>query len=186
MTSTDRTSRLIDGIAGHLRHPGFGGVSRNAGEGNTPRIQVDKKEDVIRNETTPGEDLNGEEVCSGKDGHMGADEVLPTGVLAAFWRWRDAMTFQNVSDRLIGDRMAEIGEGPGNAIVTPALVLLGHAEDQRFEFVADARTTRVGTMLRAVELASDQPAIPGHDGFRFRNTGHFGQILPPQPLANFG
>ena len=75
---------LIDSIARHLRHPGFGGVSGNAGEGNTPRIQVDKKEDVISNETTPGQDLSGEEVCSGKDGHVSGDEVLPSRGLAAF------------------------------------------------------------------------------------------------------
>jgi len=117
---------------------------------------------------------------------MGADEVLPSGALAAFWRGRDAMTFQNVSDRLIRDLMAEVGESADDAIVTPALVLLGDAEDEGFEFVAEARTARVGTMLRAVELASDQPAIPGEDGFRFRNTGHLRQTLPPQPLANLG
>src|SRR4051812_28418524 len=138
MTSTDRTSRLIHGIAGHLRR------------------------------------------------HVGGNEVLPTRVLAAFRRWRDAVAFKNVSDRLIGELMAEIGESAGNAIVAPTSVLLGHAEDQRFDFRADARTTQVGAMLRAVELAGDQTAIPGEDGLRFRNTGHLREILSPQPLANSG
>ena len=82
--------------------------------------------------------------------------------------------------------MAEIGESASEAIVTPAFVLLGHAEDQRFEFKADARTSRVGAMLRAVELAGDQTAIPGVDGFRFRNTGHLRPTLAPQSRANFG
>ena len=58
-----------------------------------------------------------------------------------------AMPLQNVPDRLIGELMAEIGESAGDAIVAPAFVLLGHAEDQRFEFRADARTSRVGAML---------------------------------------
>ena len=93
------------------------------------------------------------------------------------------MTLQNVSDRLIGDLMAEVGESAGDAIVTPAFVLLGHAEDQRFEFMADARTSRVGAMLRAVELAGDQAAVPREDGLRSRNTGHLCETLPPQPLA---
>src|SRR4051812_4936677 len=35
--------------------------------------------------------------------HMGGDEALPSRALAAFWRWRDAMAFQNISDRLIRD-----------------------------------------------------------------------------------
>ena len=120
-TSADRTNGLIDRIASHLRQPGFGGVSGDAGEGNAPRLQVEKEEDVIGNETTPGQDLNGEEVCSGKDGHVGGDEVLPTRALAAFWGWRDAVALQNVSDRLIGDLMAEIGESASDAIVTQPL-----------------------------------------------------------------
>jgi len=136
-------------------------VSGDAGEGNTPGVEVEKEEDVVGNKTTPGQDLNGEEVCSGKDGHMGADEFLPTRVLAALRRWRDAMTLQNVSDRLIRDLMAEVGESASDAIVTPAIVLLGHAEDERLEFIANARTSRVGAMLRAVELAGDQTALPG-------------------------
>ena len=82
-TSTDRTSVLIDSIASHLRHPGFGGVSGDAGEGNAPRLQVEKEEDVIGNETTPSQDLNGEEVCSGKDGHVSGHEVFQSRSLAA-------------------------------------------------------------------------------------------------------
>ena len=93
---------LIDSIARHLRHPGFGGVSGDAGESNAPSVQVEKEEDVIGDETTPGQDLNGEEVCSGKYGHVGGDEVLPTRALAAPRCWRDAVPLQNVPDRLIG------------------------------------------------------------------------------------
>jgi hypothetical protein len=59
-TSTDRTCGLIARIASHLRHPGFGGVWGFAGAGNAPRVQVEKEEDVISNETTLGSDLNDE------------------------------------------------------------------------------------------------------------------------------
>jgi len=41
-------------------------------------------------------------------------------------------------------------------------------------------------MLRAVELAGDQTAIPSQDGFRLRNTGYLRQTLPSEPLADFG
>jgi hypothetical protein len=41
-------------------------------------------------------------------------------------------------------------------------------------------------MLRAVELAGDQTAIPSQDGFRLGNTGYLRQTLPPEPLADFG
>src|ERR1051325_2420181 len=94
MTSTDRTSGIIDSIASHLRHPGVGGVSGDAGEGNAPRLQVKKEKHVIRNETTPGQDLNGEEVCSSKNRHVRGDEFLPTRALTAFRCWRDAVPLQ--------------------------------------------------------------------------------------------
>ena len=82
--------------------------------------------------------------------------------------------------------MAEIGQSAGNPIITPAIVFLGYAEDQRLKLRADGRTFQVGAMLRAVELAGDQTPIPGEDGFRFRNTGHLRETFPPQSLANFG
>jgi hypothetical protein len=93
---------------------------------------------------------------------------------------------QNVSDRLIGDGMPEVGERAGNAIVAPAFVLLSHADDQGFEFNSYAGTSRIGAVLRAVELAGDQTAIPGEDGFRFRHTSHVRQPLPTEPLSDLG
>ena len=94
-------SGVADSIPRHLRHPAFGRVSGDSGEGDAPGLQVDKEEDVVCNETTPGQDLDGEEVCPGKDGHVGGDEVPPTRTLAAFRRWSDAVKVQNVPDRLI-------------------------------------------------------------------------------------
>ena len=82
--------------------------------------------------------------------------------------------------------MTEIAESAGNAIIAPAFVLPGHADDQHFEFRTDPGTSRIGRVYRAVELAGDQTAIPGEDGFRFRNTSHFRQPLPTEPLADFG
>ena len=185
-TSTDSTRGLIDSIASHLSHAGFGRVWRDAGEGNASRLQAEKEEYVIRNKTTPRQDLNREEVRSGKDGHVGGDEFLPTCALSSFRGWRDALPLQNISDRLMRELMAEVGESAGNAIVTPAFVLPSHAEDQCFEFRGDARTSWVGAMLRAVELAGDQTAIPGQDRIWFRNTGDFRQTVPPDPLADCG
>src|SRR5689334_20711366 len=149
-TPTHGGGRVIDYIASDLRHPAFGRVPGDAGEGNAPRLQVKKEEDVIRNESTPGQDLNREEVCSGKDGHVRGHEVFPSRALAALRRWCDAVPLQNVPDSLVRDVMAEIGERAGDPIITSAFVLLGHADDQRFEFRSDARTSRVGAMLRAV------------------------------------
>ena len=39
-------------------------------------------------------------------------------------------------------------------------------------------------MLRAVELAGNQTTIPGQDGIRFGNAGHFHQIFPAQAFSD--
>jgi hypothetical protein len=161
-------------------------VSGDAGEGNAPRLQVEKEEDVY---VTRPRQVRTSTVKKSVPARTAMRVAMKSFQLVLWLRFgAGAMPcrLQNVSDRLIGDLMAEIGESASDAIVTPAFDLLGHAADQRFDFRADARTSRVGAMLRAVELAGDQTAIPGEDGFRFRNTGHLRQTLPPQPLADFG
>jgi len=82
--------------------------------------------------------------------------------------------------------MTEITERACDAIVSPALDLLSHANNQRFHFRAQAGTTWIRAVPRAVELAGDQPAIPGEDGFGFRNTSDFCKALPAEALADFG
>ena len=46
--------------------------------------------------------------------------------------------------------------------------------------------TRIGTTLRAVELAGDQPTIPGQDRVWFGNTGNLGQMFPANAPGNLG
>ena len=70
------------------------------------------------------------------------------------------MAPEHVSDSLVSDVMAKIGEGACDRIVTPTAVLLGHADDQRLDLRADARPARVGALLGPIELAGDQATIP--------------------------
>ena len=39
---------------------------------------------------------------------------------------------------------------------------------------------------RAATIRMSAGDTRGEDGFRFRNTGHLRQTLPPEPLADFG
>jgi hypothetical protein len=73
-----------------------------------------------------------------------------------FWLRLGAVPLQDVSDRLAGDLVAEVGQCAGDPIVSPAGVLLGHAEDEGFDCRIDARASRIGTMLGSVELAGNQ------------------------------
>jgi hypothetical protein len=61
------TSRcLICRITSHLLHPRFGGMPRYAGNANASALQMDQEENIIRDQTFPGEHLDGKEVDSGK------------------------------------------------------------------------------------------------------------------------
>lgn len=82
--------------------------------------------------------------------------------------------------------MTEVGQCAGDAIVAPRGVLLGHADDVGFDGNIDAWAPRVGTTLRAVELAGDQPTIPGQDGVWFGNTGNLCKMFPAKALGDLG
>jgi hypothetical protein len=89
-----------------------------------------KEQGIIRHGTTPGQDLDSEEIG-----------VTRTAVCAAmksfqvvFWLRlgcrRDAVSLENVSDRLIGDIVTEVGQCAGDPIVATAGVLPGHAHER--------------------------------------------------------
>lgn len=66
-TSTESSGRLTDRVAGRLSHPGLGGVPCDAGESDPPGFQVEEEQDIIRHETAPGQNFDGEEIRAGKD-----------------------------------------------------------------------------------------------------------------------
>jgi hypothetical protein len=92
---------------------------------------------------------------------------------------------KHVSDRLFRDVRAEVGEGARDPNVTPSAVLLGHPDDQRIDLRVDARPSRVRAMLRSVELAGDQAAVPAENRLGFGDTGDLGASLRPRRLADF-
>jgi hypothetical protein len=96
------------------------------------------------------------------------------------------LPFQNVSDRLVGDMVAEIGQCPGNPIVLPAGILPGHADDEGFSSSVDAGASRVWTMPGSVELASNQTTIPGEDGVWSGDTCNLSQKLTAESFADLG
>ena len=74
------------------------------------------------------------------------------------------MTLQDIADRLIGNPIPEIGQRAHNPVIAPGAVLLGHADNQRFDFSVDARSARASTLLRAIELPCNEPPVPRQDG----------------------
>ena len=106
-----------------------------------------------------------------------------------FWLlygWRDAVSLENVFDRLIGDIVTEVGQCAGDPIVAPTGALPGHALDERLNRRIHARASGIGTMLRAVELAGNQTTIPSQDRIWFGNAGHLRQMFAAQRLGDVG
>ena len=83
---------------------------------------------------------------------MCSDKILPRSRLASLGSWRNAVAAQNVSHRLIGQAVTQIGQGSDDAILSPAGVLSRHSHHQGFHFRSDRRSARILPMFRAIEL----------------------------------
>src|SRR5215469_1811006 len=99
---------------------------------------MNEEQDVVGGETSPGEHFDGEEVGTCQDSHVGSDEFLPGGILAPPGCRLDPVATQDVTHRLIGNHVAEIGQGSNDAVVSPAGILSGKTDNERFQFGRDA------------------------------------------------
>ena len=136
--ASEDAGALVGGVTSHLEHPLRGRMSGQAGEGDPTRFQMDEEQDVVGGETSPSKHLNGEEIGTCQDGEVGGDEVAPGGSLAAFRCRRDPVPAKDVTHGLIGNSVAEIGQGSDDAVVTPARILSDKADDERLDFGRDA------------------------------------------------
>ena len=112
-------------------------VSGQAGETDSARFQMNEEQHVVGGKTSPGEHFNREEVGTGQDGHVGGNEILPGGILAPLGHRWDPVSAKDVAHGLIGNGVAEIGQGSDDAVVSPAGVLSGKADNQRFQVGRD-------------------------------------------------
>ena len=117
---------------------------------------------------------------------MRTDEVRPVHLFAAFGSRPDTETAQNVADRLIRKGIAHIPQSACDAIISPAPILASHSEHQFGHFSTCSRSTWVVAVLGAIKLLGDEFAIPGQDGFWFRDLGDLAQSFPAESLADFG
>src|ERR671939_627024 len=90
-----------------------------------PAAQVDKEEDIIGHEPAPGPHLRGEKVRGHQYIHMRVDELLPGRALLAFGSGWDPVSFQDIVNGLLTDRIAEMGQGADHTSVPPGPILSG-------------------------------------------------------------
>jgi hypothetical protein len=173
------------GVARHLLHPFLVGMPGNSGQADTPTLQVNEEQDVVCHQPTPGEHFDREEIDAGQHRQMRLNKVLPRRGLASLRRWRNPVALQNIPYGLIRDRIPKIGQRAHNAVVPPTRILFGHLYDQGFQFRFDSRPAGIATVLGAIELVGNQPAIPSQNGIGFGHGGDLGQGFAPESLADF-
>ena len=120
------------------------------------------------------------------DLEMAPDELPPGHGLLALGCRREAMAFEDVADRLITDRIAQVGQGTHDAVIAPRAVLAGHPDHQVLDLCVNAGTTNRFPWGRGIHFGAGELTVPGEDRGRLGNGGDCFQGLLTQLLANFG
>src|SRR5262245_57801755 len=68
----------------------------------------------------------GEEVRRQQDIEMETDELPPRHGRFALRGWWDTVPFQDVAHRLVANTIAQVRQGPHNAVIAPRTILSGH------------------------------------------------------------
>ncbi len=93
------------------------------------------------------------------------------------------MALQNVSDRLIGQEVTQIGQCSDDAIISPARILTRHSHHQSFHVRLNGGAAWILSVFRTIGLLGDGPSIPGQDGVGVGHAGHlserFASHTPP-------
>jgi hypothetical protein len=147
---------------------------------------VEETEEGRDREPTPAPHLTGEEVRSQQDIEMETDELPPRHGRFALRGWWDAVTFQDVAHRLVADAIAQVGQGPHNAVIPPRTILSGHPHHEVFNLSLNARTANRLRGLGTIALPVRACAVPSQDGVGLGNRRNLCQGLLAQLLANLG
>src|SRR5919109_3461459 len=96
------------------------------------------------------------------------------------------MALEDVPHSLITDFIAQMGQGPGNTIIAPRAILLGHADNQRLQRLVDLWASWSLPVLGAIKLPGDQLPVPRQDRIGCDDRGDLGQCLLAQLLPELG
>src|SRR5262245_8729292 len=146
-------------VPGDLLHPRLIRVNGDSGDIYPAAFKMDEKQHVVGRQPAQRQHLRREKVGPRQQRQVGPNEGLPCGRALALRCRRQSVTSQNISHRLIGNLIPEIGQGADNPVIAPGAVLLGHANNQFLNCPLDPGSAWA-SMLRAIELARDEPSVP--------------------------
>ena len=159
-------------------------MRRQSSDMDFPACQVNKEQHVVRHQPSSRPHLGREKVRRHQPLHVRADELVPGGGLLALWSRWDAMTLQDVADRLVADRVVQMLQSPNNVIVALGAVSPGQAQHQGLQIFINFGTSKSLPLLRTVELLGDEFAVTGENGIGRKGRGDLLQCLLAQLLAN--
>ncbi len=145
------------------------------GEFHASRFKVDREQEIKRDQPVSSPNLDGRKVNRGQNVPMRLEKCSPSRLSAAFRCGLDAVFAKNISNRFVGNDMAEIFQRADDAIVTPIRILPRHAEHQLLDLVADRRPTFFLAFMGMIPFSSDQLAMPAQDRFRREQRADFRQ-----------
>jgi hypothetical protein len=90
---------------------------------------------------------------------------------------------QQITDRLIGDMISQIGERSDNSVMAPGTIFPGHADNQLLDVLVNSRSA--GTSPRSVEFVSNEPSVPCQDGVGPGSSRYLAQCSTASSEANF-
>jgi hypothetical protein len=93
---------------------------------------------------------------------------------------------KDVPDRLIGDRMPQIGQRSHNAFGNPTGVAPRQPDHQILDLLSHPSPPSGGALLCPVELPGNQISGPGQDRIRFRHAGNLRQGFASYPFGDLG
>src|SRR2546425_11935881 len=93
---------------------------------------------------------------------------------AAFWGRFDAMPFQDAGDRVVRQKVTQIGKRSLNPPVTPGSILFGHPDNQVCDFLGRSPSSR-GSKRTAIIFLREQFSVPRQQSLGSDDAGHLRQ-----------
>ena len=114
---------------------------------------------------------------------MGCEESLPGGLPFPIRRRLDAVCFQDIADRPVGNGMSKVGQGALDAVIAPRRILLSHAQDQFNDLLCDRRASGGLAALAVVPVCGHEFSMPAQDCFGSHDGGKLVEHLTAEDLA---
>ena len=119
--SLEETIDLIGQIPCNLAHPQSIGSRRNSADLHSPRRQVYKEEDHTPLQSMRRPHFHREKIAGHDLFPVSRQELLPGRLPTAFRSLFDTVPFQNIGNRVVGQRVTEISQCSLNPTMSPNL-----------------------------------------------------------------